>query len=65
MDPNKWDKLKLKGILEETDTKNVTDWVKRYKSGTDSKYGSLMYSPTLKRLRHVTFSEFYGDGIVD
>lgn len=65
MNPDKWDKLITKGILEKTDTKKTKDWVKKYRSGSDSKYGCLMYSPSLERLRHVTFSEFYGGGIVD
>lgn len=65
MDSKKWEELKARGVLEEGETKGAKDWIKRYKSGNDSKYECLMYSATLQRLRHVTFSEFYGDGIVD
>lgn len=62
-----WDKAKAKGVLEEKDTQGVNDWVKTFiqNSSYDAKYGSLMYSTSLKRLRHVSFSEFYGNGIVD
>lgn len=62
-----WDKAKAKGVLEEKDTKGVTDWKKTFymNADTDGKYGSLMYSKSLKRLRHVSFSEFYGNSVVD
>jgi hypothetical protein len=65
MNKQKWEKLKEKGVLNELDSKDAKDWVKRYKEGCDSKYGCLMYSASLERLRHVTFLEFYGGGIVD
>lgn len=62
-----WDEAKAKGILEKTDTKGVNDWKKTFiiSSPYDAKYGSLMYSTSLKRLRKETFNEFYGNGIVD
>lgn len=60
-----WDLIHLKGVLEEDDTRGATDWEMRYKEGSDTKYGSLMYSPTLNRFRCRTFNEFYGNGIVD
>jgi hypothetical protein len=61
-----WDKAKAKGVLKEEDTKGVTDWKKTfYMGGGDAKYGSLMYSKSLGLLRHETFNEFYGSGIVD
>lgn len=65
MNPVKWDNLIDKGVLKEAESKDATDWAKKYREGSDSKYGCLMYSPSLERLRHVTFSEFYGSGIVD
>lgn len=65
MDPTQWDKIKSKGVLEEDNTLGATDWEMRYKKGTDSKYGSHMYSPSLDKFRYRTFEEFYGNGIVD
>jgi len=61
----KWDEIWKKGILEEEDSKGATDWEMVYPIGSDSKYGSKMYSATLGRFRNRTFSEFYGNGIVD
>lgn len=65
MEPKKWDEILERGYLEAEDHQNATDWEMRYKQGNDSKYGSLMYSPSLNQFRARTFTEFYGDGIVD
>lgn len=40
-------------------------WVKVYIAGNDSKYGSFMICVDTKEWRHVSFDEFYGNGIVD
>lgn len=65
MNKKDWEALYNKGVLPEGDHQSVTDWEMRYKEGTDNKYGSLMYSPSIQRLRVRTFQEFYGGGIVD
>ena len=62
-----WDTAKAKGILEEEDNRSATDWEKTFikNSDFDSKFGSNMYSKSLKLLRFPTMMEFYGGGIVD
>jgi hypothetical protein len=60
-----WDKLQTKGVLPETDASLVTDWFRVHLEKTDTKYGVLMYSPSLDVLRKTTFSEFYDGGVVD
>lgn len=66
MPQKQWDELWNKGVLKESDSKGATDWEMRYPStARDTKYSSKMYSPSLQKLRHRTFSEFYGNGIVD
>lgn len=63
---SKWDELLEKGVLHESDSKGADDWVKAYPArATDLKYSIRMYSRKLDVLRHRTFTEFYGGGIVD
>lgn len=60
--------LRKKGILEATDQNilSADDWIQVIsEEATDTKYGRLMYSPSLKVLRSTTMGEFYGTGIVD
>lgn len=47
--------------------RNDTDgkWIKVYKSGNDSKYGSYMINIERKLRRNTSFDEFYGGGFVD
>lgn len=47
--------------------KNDTEgkWIKVYKSGNDSKYGSYMINIERKLRRNTSFDEFYGGGVVD
>lgn len=62
-----WDEAAAKGILDQEQTQGATDWKRTFIKGSpyDSKFGSKMYSKSLKRLRAETMMEFYGGGIVD
>lgn len=54
------------GSLPKEDINKANDWVMvAPKDSGWTKYGRLMYSPSLNRLRSQTFSEFYDGGIVD
>lgn len=57
MNPEMWDEIKSKGVLDKTEKDKSSYWEKRYREGSDNKYGCLMYSPELERFRHVTFME--------
>ena len=41
------------------------DWLRVYKQGCDSKYGTIMVSHEMRAWRHPTFDEFYGGVAVD
>ena len=60
--------LRKKPLMLCTD-KNIAmanDWVQVIsEDASDTKYGRLMYSPSLDRLRGQTMGEFYGTSIVD
>lgn len=63
-----WDSMMAKGLisLSSPDYEEVDDWKVAVKVGTrDTKYGRMMYSEKLDRLRGLTMMEFYGNAIVD
>lgn len=61
-----WKELKSKGILGIEDMELADDWYTTFPPKEwGIKFSKLMYSKSLDRLRHATFSEFYGEGIVD
>jgi len=68
LDDDYYAKLKAKGgILEPEDIGMADDWMQATRKSSNgwNKYGRVMFSPTIERLRHQTMMEFYGDGIVD
>lgn len=61
-------RIRDNGLLS-CDAKDVSlanDWVMVIReSADDTKYGRMMYSKTIDRLRDLTMGEFYGTGVVD
>lgn len=43
----------------------ANDWTHVYAQGSDSKYGTFVYSDSLRAWRGPSFHEFYGGGVVD
>lgn len=53
--------------LERTNKEEeANDWIQVWKpNGLHKKFCKIMYSPSINKLRHTSFTEFYGRGIVD
>lgn len=70
---SEWDRIKLEydHIENASDydmpatCKGYDDWQKCYCEGSDSKYGTIMVSHSMRAWRHPTFFEFYGGATVD
>ena len=45
--------------------KEHKDWQRVYRTGCDSKYGTIMVSDEMKAWRRPTFFEFYGGAVID
>lgn len=65
MDDEKWDSMR--GEIEESDyRRDVKDWEQCVKKSSGwTKYGRLMYSPYLDKLRLSDIYEFYLNSTVD
>ena len=58
----------IEDILDDTivNVDSTDDWIQVWKPyAKNMKYGKIMYSNKLNKLRSVTMGEFYGKGIVD
>ena len=47
------------------DFPQASDWQHVYAQGSDSKYGTMVYSDSLQAWRSPSIWEFYGDGPID